>query len=464
MDQPGTRLEPIRIGNGQGFWGDSPDAPVHMVEDGPLDFLGLDYLAEVTMSIMQKLKRRNPEAGYATDFVELMERLLPRVVEKEIRVVANAGGVNPEACRRALFAAARRDGVPHLKIATVCGDDILHRIPELMREGVELTNMENGRPVTEILDRLLSANVYLPTHGMVEALDAGAQIVLTGRCTDPGLTLAPMVHRFGWAWDDWDRLAAGTVAGHILECGPQCTGGNFSRWWEVKGWERLGYPLVEAFPDGSFVVTKHPGTGGMVSVDTVAEQLVYEMGNPNRYITPDVVVDFTSIRLEPAGRNRVRVTGVSGLPATDSYKVSMSYLDGYKATGQLTIAGPDALAKAKVCARTLWRRLKRTGCDYEQSRTEFLGVNSCHEGIVGEDPDTPEAVLRVSVRDTDRRKVDRFGREIAPLVTSGPPGVTGFAGGRPKATEAIAFWPALIPKDKVKLSVTLEEFKLEELK
>jgi len=221
---------------------------------------------------------------------------------------------------------------------------------------------------------------------------------------------------------------------------------------------------VEAFPDGSFVVTKHPGTGGMVSVDTVAEQLVYEMGNPKHYVTPDVVVDFTSINLEPAGRNRVRVTGVRGLPATDSYKVSMSYLDGYKATGQLTIAGPDALAKAKICARTLWGRLKRIGVEYEQSRTEFLGVNSCHEGIVGEDPDTPEVVLRVSVKDADRRKVDRFGREIAPLVTSGPPGVTGFAGGRPKATEAIAYWPALIPKERVRLSVTLEEIKLAELK
>jgi hypothetical protein len=428
-----------------------------MVEDGPLDFLGLDYLAEVTMSIMQKLKRRNPEAGYATDFVELMERLLPQLVAREVRVVANAGGVNAAACRQALFEAARRAGVERLKIATVSGDDILHRVPAMVHDGIDLDNMEDGRPVSEILDRLLAANVYLPTGGMVEALDAGADVVLTGRCTDPGLTLAPMVHAFGWAWDDWDCLAAGTVAGHILECGPQCTGGNFSRWWEVKGWDRLGYPLVEAFADGSFIVTKHPGTGGMVTVDTVAEQLVYEMGNPSTYITPDVVADFTGIRLEVAGKNRVRVSGVRGRPSTDSHKVSMSYLDGYKATGQLTIAGPDALAKAKVCAQALWGRLKRVGCTYQQTRTEFVGVNSCHEAIVGESSDVPEVVLRVSVKDRDRRKVDRFGREIAPLVTSGPPGVTGFAGGRPKATEAIAFWPALIPKEMVEWSVNTED-------
>jgi acyclic terpene utilization AtuA family protein len=450
---------PIRIGNGQGFWGDSVDAPVRMVEEGPLDFLGLDYLAEVTMSIMQKLKRRNPGAGYATDFVELMERLLPRLVDRNVRVLANAGGVNPRACREALFAAARKAGVGGLKVGIVAGDDILPRLRELIADGVPLASMDDGRPLSAILDRVLAANVYMPTRGMVDALDQGARIVLTGRCTDPGLTLAPMVHAFGWAWDDWDRLAAGTVAGHILECGAQCTGGNFSRWWEVKGWDRIGYPLVEASADGSFVVTKHQRTGGLVTVDTVAEQLVYEMGDPRRYITPDVVADFTSIRLEPDGRDRVRVSGIKGSPATDTFKASISYLDGWKATGQLTVSGPDALAKAKICADALWGRLRRSGFLYRQTRTEYLGVNSCHEGIAGEDPAAPEVVLRVSVKDDDQAAVDRFGREIAPLVTSGPPGVTGFAGGRPKATEAIAFWPALIPKDRVSMEVQVEEIR-----
>ncbi len=447
----------IRIGNGQGFWGDSVDAPVHMVEDGPLDFLGLDYLAEVTMSIMQKLKGRNPQAGYATDFVEFMERVLPTMKKNGVRIVANAGGVNQEACKQALFAAARNARVKKLRVGTVGGDDILDELPSLVKKGVLLNNMDDGRPLTDILDRVLSANVYLPTRGMVDALDDGADVVLTGRCTDPGLTLAPMMHSFGWAWDDWDRLAAGTVAGHIIECGAQCTGGNFSRWWEIKGWDRIGYPLVEVSDDGSFVVTKHAGTGGLVSVDTVAEQLVYEMGNPQAYITPDVVADFTSIKLTAAGRNRVRVSGIKGAPATDSYKVSMSYRDGYKSTGQLTISGPDALAKAKVCAKALWGRLKRAGFTYEKTRTEYVGVNSCHEGITGEEMETPEVVLRVSVKDPDRNKVNRFGREIAPLVTSGPPGVTGFAGGRPKATEAIGFWPALIPKELIRLDVRTED-------
>ncbi len=447
----------IRIGNGQGFWGDSVDAPVRMVEDGPLDFLGLDYLAEVTMSIMQKLKGRDPKAGYATDFIELMARILPTMKKKGVRLLANAGGVNPQACRKALFAAARKSGVRKLRIGTVQGDDILPDLPGLVKKGVLLHNMDDNRPVTDIMDRLLSANVYLPTTGMVEALDRGAEVVLTGRCTDPGLTLAPMVHTFGWAWDDWDRLAAGTVAGHIIECGAQCTGGNFSRWWEIKGWDRIGYPLVEVAPDGTFVVTKHAGSGGMVSVDIIAEQLVYEMGNPRAYITPDVVADFTSVKIEQAGRNRVRVSGIKGAPATDSYKVSMSYRDGYKSTGQLTLSGPDALAKAKICARALWGRLRRAGFTYQQTRTEYLGVNSCHEGIVGEETLTPEVVLRVSVKDPDRNKVNRFGREIAPLVTSGPPGVTGFAGGRPKATEAIAFWPALIPRELVRVDVRMED-------
>ncbi|MCZ6651083.1 MAG: DUF1446 domain-containing protein [Acidobacteria bacterium] len=447
----------IRIGNGQGFWGDSMDAPVHMVEDGPLDFLGLDYLAEVTMSIMQKLKGRDPRAGYATDFIEIMERILPAMKRKGVRLLANAGGVNPQACRNALFAAARSSGVKKLRVGTVQGDDILPDLPGLVKKGVLLHNMDDNRPVTDIMDRILSANVYLPTTGMVDALDRGAEVVLTGRCTDPGLTLAPMVHTFGWAWDDWDRLAAGTVAGHIIECGAQCTGGNFSRWWEIKGWDRIGFPLVEVAPDGTFVVTKHAGSGGLVSVDTIAEQLVYEMGNPRAYITPDVVADFTSVKIEPAGRNRVRVSGIKGAPATDSYKVSMSYRDGYKSTGQLTLSGPDALAKAKICARALWGRLRRAGFTYQQTRTEYLGVNSCHEGIVGEEALTPEVVLRVSVKDPDRDKVNRFGCEIAPLVTSGPPGVTGFAGGRPKATEAISFWPALIPKELVRLDVRMED-------
>jgi hypothetical protein len=447
----------LRIANGQGFWGDSVDAPIDLVEQGPLDYLTLDYLAEVTMSILQKQRRRDPASGYASDFVELIERVLPALRSKKVRVVTNAGGVNPAACRRALLEVGNRMGARGLRIGTVTGDDILDRLDELMASGVAFRNLDDGRALSEIRDRVLSANVYISSFPASEALRQGADIVVTGRSTDPGLVLSPLLAEFGWAGDDWNRLAAGTVAGHIVECGAQCTGGNFSRWWEVEGWDRLGYPIVEVAADGTFFVTKHDGTGGLVTVDTVAEQLVYEMGDPNRYITPDCVADFTSIRLEQAGKDRVRVHGVRGGPATDTYKVSISYLEGYKAVGQLTVSGPDALAKAKICAEAIWGRLRRAGCVYEETSTEFLGVDSTHGPLTPPGPVVNEVVLRVGAKDPDRAKVDRFGKEIAPLVTSGPPGVTGFAGGRPKAAEVLGYWPTLIPKDRVDPQVVVEE-------
>ncbi len=447
----------VRVANGQGFWGDSVDAPVRLVEEGPLDYLTLDYLAEVTMSILQKQKRRDPRAGYATDFVDLVRRILPTLRKKKIRVMANAGGVNPDACREALAEVAREHGAAGLRIGTVTGDDILDRLDELLASGIELRNQDDGRSVQEIRDRVLSANVYIGSHPAAEAFRRGADIVVSGRSTDPGLVLSPLIAEFGWRPADWHLLAAGTVAGHIVECGAQCTGGNFSRWWEVAGWDRLGYPVIEARSDGTFVVTKHAGTGGLVTVDAVAEQLVYEMGDPRSYITPDCVADFTTIHLEQEGSDRVHVHGIQGREATDSYKVSISYLLGYKATGQLTVSGPDAVAKARVCADALWGRLAYAGFRYEETLTELVGVDSCHGAITPPAPVTNEVVLRVGVRDSSRDKVDRFGKELAPLVTSGPPGVTGFAGGRPKATEVLGFWPALIPKDRVRTEARVEE-------
>lgn len=447
----------VRIANGQGFWGDSVDAPVRLIEEGPLDYLTLDYLAEVTMSILQKQRRKDPEAGYATDFVELVKRILPEIRTKGVRVLANAGGVNPAACRRAIFEVAARQGARGLKVGTVVGDDILDRLDELLRSGVPLANLDDGRPLAEIRDRVVAANVYIGSFPAAEALRRGAHVVVTGRSTDPGLVLSPLLAEFGWEAQRWDLLAAGTVAGHIIECGAQCTGGNFTRWWEVEGWDRIGYPVIEARADGSFAVTKHPGTGGLVTVDTVAEQLVYEMGDPSSYLTPDCVADFTSVRLEADGKDRVRVSGIRGKPATDSLKVSIAYVQGYKATGQLTVSGPDALAKARICAEAIWGRLARAGFTFEETRTEFLGVDSCHGPITPPAPVTNEVVVRVGVKDGSREKVDRFGKELAPLVTSGPPGVTGFAGGRPRAAEVLGFWPALIPKERVRTEVTVEE-------
>ncbi|NIR47397.1 DUF1446 domain-containing protein [candidate division KSB1 bacterium] len=449
--------EPVLIANGQGFWGDSVDAPVRLIEGGPVHYITLDYLAEVTMSIMQRQKQRNPQKGYATDFVHLMNEMLPAIMDKNIKVIASAGGVNPIACREAVFDVARTLGLSGLKIGIVEGDDIFYRLPELMESGTELNHKQTGQPLTELKDKILSANVYISSFAIVEALQKGAQVIITGRATDPGLVLAPMIHEFGWKADDWDELAAGTVAGHIIECGAQACGGNFTRWWEVPDYANIGYPIVEAYSDGTFYVTKQPGTGGMVTVDTVSEQIVYEMGDPKGYISPDVRVDFTTIQLERAGKDRVKVFGIKGAPNTDSYKVSISYRHGFKASGSLTISGPNAYEKAQKCAEIIWERLKRAGCSFEETSTEYVGLNSSHGDITPIPDQINEVVLRLGVRDSHERKIARFGKEIAPLITNGPPGVTGFAGGRPKPQEIVAFWPALIPKSLIETTVTVEE-------
>ncbi|MGC8916794.1 MAG: acyclic terpene utilization AtuA family protein [Thermoanaerobaculum sp.] len=442
----------VRIGNGQGFWGDSPDAAYELITRGPLDYLGLDYLAEVTLSIMMRQKLKDPSKGYATDFLNFLRRALPEIVARNVKVVTNAGGLNPGACREEVFRVARALGIRHLKVGVIEGDGILHRVPELCAKGVHLKHMETGECVCSLpAGALLSANAYLGARPVAEALNAGAQIVLAGRITDTALVLGPLVAEFGWGPEDWDLLAAGTVGGHIVECGAQCTGGNFTRWWEVPDLWDVGYPVLECHEDGSFTVTKHPGTGGLVTVDTVREQLLYEMGDPKEYITPDCIADFSSIELEQEGENRVRVFGIQGRPKTAFLKVSASVFAGWKASGQLVISGPRAVEKAKLCAEIVWRRLEKAGVTFHEGErlVEFLGTGVCHSGLVTPPADLPEVVLRLGVKSQSRDAVERFGMELAPLVTSGPPGVTGFAGGRPKPQEVVAFWPALIPREEV---------------
>src|SRR6202165_5819991 len=449
----------MRIAAGQGFWGDLPDAPVRQVEGGPIDYLMLDYLAEVTMSIMQKQKSRDPKAGYARDFVPLMERILPDLVQKGIKVTSNAGGVNPRGCAEAVLEVARRLGLSNkVAVGLVTGDDILGRLDELIAGGHALSNMETGRPLADIRDRVLSANAYLGMAPIVEALQGGADVVVTGRVTDTGLTLGPIFHEFGWPADDWDKVAAGTVAGHIIECGAQCSGGNLLKNWRaVKGLENPGFPIVEASPDGSFVVTKHPGTGGVVSVASVTEQLVYEMGDPHSYITPDGIADFPPIQRQRAGPDRVRVSGIRGSPRTPLLKVSIAYFYGYKAVGTLVYSLPEVYDKARAAARILRERLKDLGLEFEQVLTEFVGVNATHGALSGKpDPEAPEVQLRVGVRARERAPVDRFTREIAPLVLTGPPSVTGFAGGRPAVEEVVAYWPALIDRRQIEPHVRVE--------
>jgi len=448
----------VLVANGQGFWGDSLLAPVRLVNEGPLDYLTLDYLAEVTMSIMQKLRSRNPNAGYATDFVRLIDRILPQLVEKNVKVVANAGGVNPQACMEAVMAVIRKRGYTGVTVGIVEGDDILANLDELMAGGERFANMDTGAALSSVRKDVTSANVYLGAFPIAEALDRGAQIVITGRGTDPGLVLGPLIHEFGWKPTDYDLLAAGTVAGHIVECGAQCTGGNYTDWRQVPDMARIGYPIVEASPDGTFSIVKHEGTGGIVNESTIAHQLAYEMGDPRAYLGPDCSADFTSFRLSQEGRDRVRVTGVRGTKPTDTYKASISYRNGFKAVGELTISGPDALEKARLCAEIVWKRLAMDGCEFapEEKLVEFVGANTCHAGIASaERKDPSEVLLRMGVKSHDEAKVNRFGMELVPLVTSGPPGVTGFAGGRPKATDIIGFWPALVSKSKIRAKVTV---------
>jgi len=448
----------IRIASGQGFWGDLQSAPYDQVTKGPIDYIVMDFLAEVTMSIMQKQKKRNPQLGYARDLVDIIEQILPVCLDKGIRIISNGGGVNPGGCRDAIFQSARNKGIKGLKIGTVLGDDILDNIDEFRRRGIMLNNMETGESLDAVRDRVMSANVYFGAWPIVEALRQGAQIVITGRTTDTGLTLAPMIHEFGWKEDEWDKLAAGTVAGHILECGGQASGGNFSAdWRSVPDLAHIGFPIAEAYPDAEVVITKHENTGGLVSRQTVTEQLMYEIGNPAEYITPDCIADFTTIQLEDVAPNHVRMYGVKGKPATDFYKVSMSYLDGYTAIGTLTYAWPDALEKAKAADQILRTRLADLGLKFDEIRTEFVGFNSCHGPLAVMPNEINEVVLRIGVRGQDYKAVERFGMEIAPLILTGPPAVTGFAGGRPKPSEVIAYWPALIPKTAVQPLVHVAE-------
>jgi len=454
--------EKIKIASGQGFWGDLLDAPVQQVTKGEIDYLVMDYLAEVTMSILQKQKNRNPKHGYARDLPILMKKILPIIVEKKIKVITNGGGVNPVACADAILENAVELGIEKIKIAVVLGDDIKGCLDVIVASENELTNMETGESIKSIQDKILSANVYFGAFPIVEALENDADIVITGRTTDTGLTLAPMIYEFGWKKDDYNHLSLGTIAGHILECGGQSTGGNFlGDWQSVDNLAEIGFPIAEAYPNGDVIITKHNNTGGKVNFDTVAEQLVYEIGDPKNYITPDCVADFTSIKLEDLGNDRVKLFDVKGKPETEFYKVSCSYYDGYSAVGTLTYSWPQALTKAKAADKILRKRLENLNLQFDEIRSEYVGYNATHETLAKkiDEDNINEIVLRFAVRSHDRESVKRFGQEIAPLILTGPPSVTGFAGGRPKPSEVVAYWPALIPKKLVTPKVKILELK-----
>jgi len=443
--------ECLRIANCSGFYGDRLSAAREMVEGGPIDYLMLDYLAEVTMSILQKQKARDPQQGYARDFIGMLESILPAVTDRGVKVLADAGGVNPAACADAVRAmAAARGASEKVRVGVVTGDDLMPRLDELLAGGHVFENLDTGAPLAGVRDRVVAANAYIGSAPLADALAKGANVVVTGRCNDAALALAPLRHEFGWAGDDWHRLAAGVIAGHVIECGAQCTGGNCLHEWRSLALGDVGYPIVEVQEDGEFVVTKHPGTGGRVSVPGVTEQLLYEIGDPRAYYSPDVVADFTALRLTQEKGDRVRVQGSRGTAAPEKLKVSIAYRWGWKAVGTLTYAWPDALEKAEMASRVLRERLHRLGLRFDSILFEYVGASATHGSHSGPAArEAPEVTWRVSVRDPDRRAVERFTREIAPLVLNGPPSVTGYGQARGKVEEVVAYWPTLVDRTVV---------------
>lgn len=448
----------VRIGGAAGYWGDTLTAPRQLVERGEVDYLIFDYLAEITMSILAKARAQDPDAGYATDFITLvMQPLIRQIAEKRIKVIANAGGVNLPACRRALEQVAREAGV-NLRIATVVGDDLLPRLETL--RALDIREMDSGEPLPA---RPMSINAYLGAFPIAAALDAGADIVITGRCVDSALAAGPLIHEFGWQPDDYDHLAAASLVGHLLECGAQATGGNFTDWEAVAdGWEDMGFPIAEVGADGSFVLTKPPGTGGLVSPLTAGEQLLYEIGDPAAYVLPDVICDFTQVTMQQIGADRVAIAGARGRAPTTSYKVSATWLDGYAGMGSFVIAGRDAARKARrqgeaVLSKTR-RLLQQLGLDdYSSTALQLVGA----EALYGEHASpgvaqAREVVLRLAVQHPQRLGVELFSKEFVGAALSMAPGLTGLAPGRPKVTPVVRLFSFLIDKQQVPVQVEVD--------
>jgi len=437
----------LRIGNAGGYWGDDLSALKRQLEGGPLDYITMDFLAEITMSILERQRQKNPELGYASDFLNQIKECLSLIVKKNVTVISSAGGINPVALGKKIIETANEQGIK-IKVGVVHGDNIIDQIDELMSKGEKFTNIDTGEKFTDVRNRVTSANVYLGAEPVVKALQQGCQIIVTGRVTDTGITLAPMIHEFGWKWDDWDKIASGVIAGHIIECGTQSSGGNITDWRDVKSFHNIGYPIIEMESSGEFTVTKHPRTGGLVSEKTVKEQLVYEMGNPSDYITPDGIARFDSIQLKKTGKDRVKVFGIKGEPLTDKLKVSMSYNDGWKAQGGILVSGPNAYAKARTLADIYWKRLNTK---YEETRTDLIGSGSIWPEAI-RSAETVELILQFGVRDQDYKKVEGFGKLIPALILSGPSGLA-VTGGRPRPSQVVAYWPALINRTNASAKV-----------
>lgn len=447
----------VRIGNACGFWGDSLDAPARLVEQGKLDYLNLEYLAELTMSILARMRHKDPQLGYATDFIDVLESLAPYLqTQPRLKIVTNAGGMNPAACAVAARAVLSRSGLGIKRIGTVAGDDLMPRLDALLSAGHALNHLDTGAPLETVRDRVVAANAYLGSEPIVAALKRGAEIVITGRVADACLTVAPAAFEFNWKLDDWDRLASATLAGHLIECGAQVTGGLWTHWREGGDYAAIGYPFVDVFADGNFFVGKPDGSGGRVNLETVTEQMLYEVGDPARYFTPDVVADFTSAELRESGPDRVVVAGTRGLPAPKKYKVSIAYRNGYTATGTLSFFGRDAVEKAHSSGEIILEKLRLGGLKFADHLIEVIGAGCVVPGH-GQPPASPmEALLRLSVYDSSRDAVERFTKELAPMVTAGLPGTSGYTTGRAIVRDIYAYWPALIDRSAVPAEIAVE--------
>lgn len=446
----------VRIGCHSGFWGDTETAAVQLVRHGNVDYLVSDYLAEVTMSIMAAQKLRNPQAGYAVDFVTaVMGPLAREIAEKKIKVVTNAGGVNPLACRDAVLKACEAAGVK-LKVAVVLGDDILPRAEEFRAAGIR--EMDTG---AELPAKIVSMNAYLGGFPIARALAEGADVVITGRCVDSAVTLGALIHAFGWTHEDLDRLAAGTLCGHIIECGAQCNGGNFTDWRLVPDYDNMGFPIAEVSGDGSFVLSKPEGTGGLITPATVAEQMLYEIGDPRAYIVPDVVCDFTEARYEQTGKDRVRVSGARGRPPTDTYKVSTTFPDGYKFSSIFMLGGREAAAKGRHSAESIVKKTRRMFkdkgmADFRDVSIEVIGAEATY-GPHSRGEDSREVVVKIAAKHDQKEALALLGREIAPMSTGGVVGMTGsFGAGRASASPVIRMFSCLVPKSLVPVTVDVD--------
>jgi len=455
MDRTMSAGRTIRIGCAAGFWGDSESGAEQLVARGNVDYLVFDYLAEITMSILARAKLKDPGAGYATDFVTTVMASHARAIKaRGIKVVANAGGVNPGACRDALLAVLEQQGI-EAKVAVVLGDDLSPQLDALRAAGIREMDRDTPLPA-----RIASINAYLGARPIAQALDQGADIVITGRCVDSAIALGPLMHEFGWGDEDYDLLSAGTLAGHIIECGCQATGGVFSDWRDVEGWDDPGFPIAECAADGTVVITKPEGTGGLVSPGTVAEQLIYEIGDPAAYLMPDVCCDWTGVELAADGANRVRVTGARGRAPGPRYKVSATYQDGFRATTTLTLAGGDAAEKARrasaaILAKCCRMLASRGLADFSETSVEIVGAESMY-GEAAVPRAAREVMLKIAVRHPDKRAVDLFSREVAPAITATAPGITGFFAGRPGVVPVIRLFSCLVDKTDVRVAVDMD--------